>query len=171
MDSNYSMYCDNCGNEICNSMYRKCSKCDNVWCDDCIRSNAFYCKCDNIDDTPENQELAYKMNKEYGDKMEEYEKIYNEFWKPIIEKEDDIFDIDQIKKELADYYIILENFRKVYLEITGQRFGNVLTDPIHILDEFEKATKQDIQDSIEDLIDSYEDDGWVSVNDIRSYFE
>ena len=165
-----NIICRNCKSEIDGVIYRACDACDTLWCERCVKKEAFYCKCDNIDDTPENQELAYKMNNEYGGKMEDYEKIYNEFWKSIIEKEEDMFDIDQIKRELADYYIILQNFRKVYLEITGQNFGNVLTDPIHIIDEFEKAKKQDMQDSIDDLIDSYEEDGWVSVDDIREYF-
>lgn len=51
--------------------------------------------------------------------MEHYEEIYQEFWKSIIEDKDGNIDIEQVKKELADYKMLLEEVPKVYNELTG----------------------------------------------------
>lgn len=49
-------------------------------------------------------------------------KNYNSFWKDIIEKEDGTVDMEQLKKELYDYSMIIENCTKAYMEMTD---GNI----------------------------------------------
>ena len=46
--------------------------------------------------------------------MKEVEKIYNEFWKEIIENEDGSLNKKQIMKELCDYYHIMHNCSSAY---------------------------------------------------------
>lgn len=46
------------------------------------------------------------------------EKIYNEFWKAILEH-DGVLDMKQLKKELADCFFVVRNAGKVYAHVTG----------------------------------------------------
>ena len=54
----------------------------------------------------------YGSNEESS--MEEVEKIYNEFWKGIIENEDGSLNKEQIMKELYDYYYVMDNCSAAY---------------------------------------------------------
>ena len=51
--------------------------------------------------------------------MENYEKVYQEFWKSIVEDSDGNIDLEQIKKELADYRDLMREVTKVYSELTN----------------------------------------------------
>lgn len=53
--------------------------------------------------------------------MKDYdvEQVYQDFWKSIICKEDGSIDIEQLKKELYDCHVMLEQVPKVYCEVTG----------------------------------------------------
>lgn len=50
--------------------------------------------------------------------MNDYEKVWDEFWKPLVEK-DGKPDMDLIKKELYDYYHVIDNVSHVYCHCTG----------------------------------------------------
>jgi hypothetical protein len=50
--------------------------------------------------------------------MKDYEKVYNEFWKPILE-EKGRFNKTQMKKELWDWHYAMDQIGKVYCEITN----------------------------------------------------
>lgn len=54
--------------------------------------------------------------------MDEVEKVYQEFWKPIISPNGEI-DCEQIKKELYDYHCIMREVSKVYDHITRGRIS------------------------------------------------
>lgn len=47
------------------------------------------------------------------------EAVYEHFWKALVEKEDGSLNVDQVKKELADYKIMLDEVPKVYNELAG----------------------------------------------------
>lgn len=49
-----------------------------------------------------------------------------EFWKPIIYKNDGTLDIEAVKKELCDFYFMLEEVPKVYCHITGNKLSKPL---------------------------------------------
>ena len=55
------------------------------------------------------------------------EQIYQNFWKEIICDENGIIDIEQVKKELCDYYKMLQEVPKVYCEVTG----GILSKPLY----------------------------------------
>jgi hypothetical protein len=46
--------------------------------------------------------------------MEEIEKIYNDFWKEIVENEDGSLNKLQVMKELYDYYHVMHNCSCAY---------------------------------------------------------
>lgn len=64
------------------------------------------------------------------------EQIYQDFWKEIICDKDGNIDIEKVKNELHDYYIMLEEVPKVYSEITDGILSNPLYDAETVLSFF-----------------------------------
>lgn len=64
------------------------------------------------------------------------EKIYQDFWKNIISKEDGGVSIDAVKCELADYYRMLHEVPKVYSEVTGGTLSKPLYKAEFVLGYF-----------------------------------
>lgn len=61
----------------------------------------------------------------------EAERIYQEFWKPIVER-DGVLDVAQLKRELFDYWQVMQSVPKVYSYVTGGQVSKVLTDPVTV---------------------------------------
>ena len=64
------------------------------------------------------------------------ERVYQDFWKEIICDKDGKVDIEQVKKELCDYYKMLQEVPKVYSEVTGGLLSNPLYDAETVLSFF-----------------------------------
>lgn len=64
------------------------------------------------------------------------ERVYQDFWKEIICDKDGKVDIEQVKKELCDYYKMLQEVPKVYSEVTGGVLGKPLYDAETVLSFF-----------------------------------
>lgn len=58
---------------------------------------------------------------------QEVERVYREFWAPIVEA-DGRLDIEQVKRELYDFWQAMQMVPKVYCHITGNRVSKILTD-------------------------------------------
>lgn len=54
--------------------------------------------------------------------------IYDTFWKDLIEVDGQI-NLEQLQKELADFYLLIDNISKVYDHITNGQVSIPLTDP------------------------------------------
>ena len=54
--------------------------------------------------------------------MEEENKIYKSFWKPIFGFFG-LFNFRQVKREFHDFHICIENVPKVYMEVTRGRIS------------------------------------------------
>lgn len=65
--------------------------------------------------------------------MENYEEIYELFWKGIVENSDGTLNTEQVKKELYDYRNLLKNASQVYSFFT--QYSKPLTDSQFIIDE------------------------------------
>ena len=70
-------------------------------------------------------------------KDKEVEECWNNFWEDIIVKDGNL-DLDQIKKELYDYHLLLENTRKLYFELTNGAISKPLTEPSVIINLVEE---------------------------------
>ena len=57
---------------------------------------------------------------------EDYEKTWDEFWKPLVCKRGRI-DMDAVKRELHDYHTFMQEGSVVYDHITGGRISKVST--------------------------------------------
>jgi hypothetical protein len=49
----------------------------------------------------------------------EVEATYREFWASIVEHPDGTLNVDQVKRELHDYRMLLNEVPQVYMHITG----------------------------------------------------
>lgn len=55
--------------------------------------------------------------------LENYENCWESFWKNIILDENGSINIDQLKRELADFSMVMDNVSKVYCELTSNRMS------------------------------------------------
>ena len=55
------------------------------------------------------------------------ERVYQEFWKPIVER-DGVLDVEQVKRELFDFWQAMQRVPKVYCHVTGDQVSKMLTD-------------------------------------------
>ena len=60
--------------------------------------------------------------------MEDYKKIYEDFWKDIVENKDGSLNKDQIMRELADFFIVMDNCAKAYDVMTQGVISKQCTD-------------------------------------------
>ena len=99
--------------------------------------------------------------------MCDYNEVYEVFWKDIVEDSDGNIDVEQVKKELADYKMILDEVPKVYDQLVGlskpHTRASIITDRVE-----ERFIRR--QDAFDDLL-TYAEDGEVtiSVEDLQEY--
>ena len=82
-------------------------------------------------------------------------KIYEEFWKVNIEGDHgEGFKNDrtilQLKRELYDYWVLLENVPKIFMEITGGKISKPHTCPADVISECEAYNGQLIEENVAD---------------------
>jgi hypothetical protein len=65
----------------------------------------------------------------------EIEENYNDVWKQIIENNDGSLNLDQIKKELFDYWNFMEDCSLVYSHVTGGRISKPNTKAFEVISE------------------------------------
>lgn len=65
--------------------------------------------------------------------MTDYEKTFDEFWRPLVTREDGSIDLDAVKRELHDYRTILEEVPKVYMHVTGDKISKPNTEAMHVI--------------------------------------
>jgi len=69
--------------------------------------------------------------------MDEINKEFQEYWVPIIfDMENGRLDLEQLKKELYDYSMLLENVPLVYMEITGHKISKPNTPASVVIAEY-----------------------------------
>ena len=94
-----------------------------------------------------------------GRRMEEVEKVYQEFWKDIVENEDGTLNKEQVKKELADFSMVMDNCSSAYEEMSGSLITKPNTYFSEVLKIFQEKfwnvdfVKDDIRDMLKDTYD------------------
>jgi hypothetical protein len=69
----------------------------------------------------------------------DYIKIYDDFWRSIVEDKFGLPNMDQIKRELSDYYLLINEVPKVYRYATGEKIttGFLMSEEvIKAIDEY-----------------------------------
>lgn len=85
----------------------------------------------------------------------EVEKVWEEFWAPIVLNADGSVNLDQVKKELYDFRTCIEEVTKVYDSITNGQFSKPTTTAAYVID----AVEQQIQNGIR------QSEPWIRVED------
>lgn len=91
--------------------------------------------------------------------MEEVEKVYQEFWKDIVENEDGTLNKEQVKKELSDFSMVMDNCSSAYQEMSGSLITKPNTYFSEVLKIFQEKfwnvdfVKDDIRDMLKDTYD------------------
>lgn len=81
--------------------------------------------------------------------MDEVNKDYEIFWKDIVEK-NGLIDIEQVKKELYDYHVMMNEVSKVYDSITGGRISKPNTASHHVISYADEAINAAYDEGWED---------------------
>ncbi len=80
----------------------------------------------------------------------DYNQVYEEFWKDIIEDENGNLNKDQVKRELADFYFIMNEVPKVYMEVTGGMISKPNTFAFEVIGEAENRIQESFKDWLKD---------------------
>jgi len=115
----------------------------------------------------------------------EIEKVWQEFWKDIVCDENGSINLEQLKKELHDFYTIMQEVPKVYSEITGgmlsyitypaetvlgvyyDRFGNKIWSLECLPDDWDDITadcetNEDYKKVLFKYLEIEEDEGYIN---------
>lgn len=100
------------------------------------------------------------------------EEIYDSFWKDIVEK-DGVVDMVQIKRELADFHVLIEEVPKVYSAVSWGMISKPTTCAHEVIREFEDHffDKGIVQDDIGDILKAGDLTDEQKLEDIKSYLE
>lgn len=84
--------------------------------------------------------------------MTVYEQVYADFWKPILEKDGQL-SMDQLKRELYDFWVAMENVPKVYCHITGNLLSKINYDAQVVISAADDSYNQVAKENIDAAID------------------
>lgn len=91
----------------------------------------------------------------------DYNKDWNEFWKEIVCEKDGALNLEQVKKELSDYSMILEEVPKVYCAVTGDTLSKPNYKAETVIRVFEDTQNEKYREWFSDEVE-------ISVNNIAS---
>ena len=104
--------------------------------------------------------------------MEEVEKVYQEFWKDIVENEDGTLNVEQVKKELADFCVIMDNCAMAYTAMSCGHISKPNTCFSEVRLKFEENflhwdyVRDDVKDMIKNTNDREE-----LIDELIEYFD
>jgi hypothetical protein len=84
------------------------------------------------------------------------EEVWDEFWKHIVTVEGKGVSLGAIKKELYDYYVVLQNVPKVYMEITGGYMSKPFYDASDVLSRYSDHVEDLVKDAIKEAMEDSE---------------
>lgn len=90
-----------------------------------------------------------------GEHMGIVDSNYDNFWKDIIEK-DGVIDFEQVKKELYDYSMMMEEVSKAYDEVTGGRISKPNTAAHHVIGYADENCQAAYNEGYADAKEEYE---------------
>jgi len=110
------------------------------------------------------EKMQPKTSRE-GVTEEDVNRVYDTFWKPILETNPDEgqrvqrgvtdFSITQAKKELYDFWVLMQNVPQVYSAVTGGRVSKHMTCPSAVISEFEdytsEVTREEVKEQTEEI--------------------
>lgn len=84
-------------------------------------------------------------------RKESIDEEFKTFWVPIIfDEENGKLNLEQLKKELYDYSMLLENVPKVYCEVSGGKISKPNTDPNEVISAFNDLLNDAVDEAIKE---------------------
>lgn len=84
--------------------------------------------------------------------MKDYETNWEDYWKNICTNEDGTLNLDQIKRELADYSFILEQVPTVYCRITNGLLSKPNYYASAVIGVYEDCFNQHVEELKDELL-------------------
>lgn len=82
-----------------------------------------------------------------------YERVWDDFWAPLVTNEDGSLNLDQIKRELADWHFAMGEVAEVYCHVTGDALSKPSYFASDVIAAADEHTSQRIAWAINDFID------------------
>jgi hypothetical protein len=100
------------------------------------------------------------------------EEIWESFWKPIVTTPDGQINLDQLKKELADFSFVMDEVPKVYCHITGSRMSYITyyaEDVIRVADDYAQECYREDRESERKDWEAQQPQGprWVKASEFK----
>lgn len=94
--------------------------------------------------------------------LEDYKETWFDFWESICTDAEGNVNMDQIKRELHDYHLLMNHVAIVYDHITGGKISKPLTDPQTVIavaddsyrESFEEEQSGEYSEKLEKLVRS-----------------
>lgn len=100
--------------------------------------------------------------------LRDFNADWDNFWKEIVCNEDDTINVEQLKKELSDFSLLMHNVSIVYCHVTGNAISKPLTDPETVCavsdDSYKQAVIEQAHEYIKEDISPNEDRVILSTN-------
>lgn len=100
---------------------------------------------------------------------ESVEENWESFWKPIVTNEDGTINIEQVKKELADFSFIMEQVPKVYCHITGSRMSKVMYHADTVISVADDYFNEQLEEAVKVEVGEQPGAAWVKGHYDRLY--
>jgi len=104
-----------------------------------------------------------------------YEQEFDSYWKDIVLNEDGTVNLDQVKRELSDYSMVMEIASEVYGNITNGNISKPNTNADVIIDvaneEQDKFYYNIHRDDILSILDEEDMSSEDKLEEIRNYFD
>jgi hypothetical protein len=72
-----------------------------------------------------------------NEKDDQVNSVWEDFWKPLVCAKNGEIVLDSIKRELYDYYVVMNEVSEAYCHITGNIFSKANTKASHIIEAAE----------------------------------
>lgn len=113
-----------------------------------------------------------KINEEEIQETPEY--LWKTFWKDIVCSPDGTINLEQLKLELADFTMVMNNASLVYDDVTMGRISKLNTDARAVIDEInnvqEKFYYGIVKDDIEFILNA-DESAEDKIDDIKEYLK
>ena len=99
-----------------------------------------------------------------------YEQVYQDFWKKIVENPNGTLNKDAVMRELGNYQIALDDVSVVYFEITNGCFSKLNTDPNDVIEKYWERIQGFMDTWKTDILNEFTDEQ-ISREELKEFLE
>jgi hypothetical protein len=96
-------------------------------------------------------------------RKETVEEEWESFWKEIVTNDDGTINIEQVKKELADFSFVMEQVQKVYCHITGSKMSKVMYHADTVIAVADDHFKGELEEAVKEEMGERESFKWLNL--------